>query len=73
MSDGRPLFVECGNCGERWQIATLPIPSLELARIELCWCCPRCSERREIYLCYTDGPGAVSEPRDGALPERGQQ
>lgn len=63
-SDRKPLFVECTPCGARWKIGELPRMLSLMARLGS-QTCPNCGERKRIVVCYTDGPNAVSEPREG--------
>lgn len=58
----KPLFVECGKCGERWKIATLP---LEVSQIPRTTQCPNCAESKRVFILHTDGPDAVTEARSG--------
>ncbi len=65
------LYLECGRCGHRWAVCELPERRLErlgkeLERAE----CPNCAERRKLFLCPTDGPGAVIDPRQGRRVRR---
>jgi len=64
MTDRKSLFAECGKCGEQWKIATLPVDLETMARLRTCFC-PNCGEREQVFVCSTDGPYAVTEPREG--------
>lgn len=61
----QPIFVECRPCGERWKVATLPMSALAFAKAFTDVVCPNCGESKELYPCPTDGPDAVTGPRDG--------
>jgi hypothetical protein len=61
---GKPLFAECKKCEARWQICTVPIPIATLAKVSGSLLCPNCNATiKDISLCHTDGPHAVTESR----------
>ncbi len=62
----RPLFARCAKCEEIWKIAMLPAAIKDLANITNC--CPNCFDKKEIFVCTTEGPGTVTEPREGMPP-----
>lgn len=66
MSERKPLFVECQNCGERWKWLTLPLAVTKMPRSARC---PNCGEEERVGICPTEGPHAVTEPRDGTAVE----
>ncbi len=69
MSDERrPMFAECRACGERWKIATVPAGALAVARAMKTALCPNCMTRKDIWICDTHGPEAVTEARAGKVP-----
>lgn len=71
MSERKPLFVECMDCGERWKVATLPAEILKVARSLTRFCCPFCGAKSDrIGMCATDGPDAVAAARDGKAQVR---
>jgi hypothetical protein len=61
----QPIFVECSPCGERWKAATLPVAADTLTKLARRLTCPNCGETRLIFMCDTEGPKAVTGPRDG--------
>lgn len=63
MTDRKPLFVRCGHCDEHWKLCTLPIDVSDIPSA----CCPNCGARHDIFLCATEGTGAVKQPRQGRL------
>ena len=65
MSDYKPLFAECGTCGERWKVATLPADCSVLCKQLKGLTCPNCGEATQLGICKTGGPHAVTESRDG--------
>ncbi len=64
MTNRKPLFAECGECGERWKIATLPI-NISVTSLPRNPQCPNCAERKRLYWLHTSGPHAVTEARSG--------
>lgn len=64
MSEATKLYCECGRCGHRWAVMELPASLESVGRIRPQ--CPNCGETRKLYMCATDGPGAVTEPRQGS-------
>lgn len=68
----KPFFAECMECGERFKVATLPIQVSTLATLTKMFC-PNCGTgASRLGLCATDGPNAVTAPRDGAPIRRDQ-
>jgi len=64
MNNGsKPWFCECIKCGERWKAATLPMGVAALKAFKPK--CPNCGERKRLFMCVTEGPTAITEPRDG--------
>lgn len=61
----KPLFIECIVCGERWKVATIPVPLGRLSKVLRSCMCPTCGETKRIVMCPTDGVDAVTEPRAG--------
>ena len=66
MSDRKPLFAECMTCGERWKVATTLMELGKFAKLLKNARCPNCAETaKKIGLCYTEGPDAVTQARNG--------
>ena len=68
MSNPHPCYVECGNCGERWKIATAPCSLSTYAAALKRAQCPCCGAHTDLYVCSTVGPDAPKGPRDGTPP-----
>lgn len=69
MSEPRkPIFAECHVCGERWKLCITPIAITEFVSAAQQPRCANCGERDKIFLCPTDGPEKVTEPRNGKPP-----
>ncbi len=64
------LYVECGRCGQRWAVLELPARMEPLGRALRSARCPNCDDARKLYVCATDGPYAVIEPRQGRRVRR---
>jgi hypothetical protein len=63
----RPWFCECGRCGERWKVCTLPADSFTVSRVLKNATCPNCHSQWQIYMCENYGDEAVTEPRSGDI------
>jgi carbon storage regulator len=66
----KPLFAECKTCGERWKVATTPIDIREFSASMRRATCPNCGEKKQLFVCKTDGPDAVTESRSGSMEVR---
>ncbi len=64
------VYLECGRCGHRWAAFALPMGLERLGEEAERALCPNCAERRKLFLCPTDGPGAVIDPRRGRRVRR---
>lgn len=66
MSDW--FFIECRKCNERWKFSRKPLViDDEMTRKVEAACCPNCGERKELFLCVTDGPNAATQCQDGLV------
>lgn len=62
VTDQVTLYAECGSCGARMCAGTSPCSMRQfLARLKRASRCPYCDG--VTYLCKTEGPDAVTEPR----------
>lgn len=62
-TDRKPAFAECWDCGERWKAFMLP---LDVSKFPKRMQCPNCNAgMKRMGLCATEGPQAVTEPREG--------
>jgi DNA-directed RNA polymerase subunit RPC12/RpoP len=68
--DQTRFFAECRRCGARWLVGT---GLLSIAQMDEIRRCPHCGTgRKQVSLCATRGPNAVTEPRDGRpMPAKG--
>lgn len=59
----QPVFLECRPCGHTWIAAWLPMPVSDFARLMKRAACPKCAQRKQIYM-YEPGrvPPAPAEP-----------
>jgi DNA-directed RNA polymerase subunit M/transcription elongation factor TFIIS len=55
----QPVFLQCKPCGFAWIGAYLPMPMGDFARLLKRATCPKCGQRKQVYL-YE--PGKVPPP-----------
>lgn len=66
----KSLFVECKACGERWKVATIPMDAGLLGKALKRAACPNCAgDPKQLFMCPTEGEGAVTEARNGKVNE----